>query len=433
MKRSGSKLIAKAGSVKNISKAGYRFDVSLAMESVDNMLGTSDVVCTWERGPKVLSTPPCKINKHKRTVDFDGAAMRQEITLFKKKKSDAGFEPKVFRLAVRQGSETGRVVGKIDLNFADYADLPSFSKRIGAPLSSGGRLILRVETRYLGEAEKKRGKKKGAKSDDDASSMYSDSTLADDKLSTAAAEELAERDKDEQDLDDLDVTAGGGAAPSRDPPPRARKAPSRDVPSGTGGGGGDDGPSVRADDGPAARRAASKDARAGRDGGMGSRAASRDPPRAPARKAPSRDVAAGGGRDAWEERRGGGDDGGGASRSEVERIRADNKLLRRENDQLRERLAESGGGGGGGQEEEVRALTQENANLRRDIEELEARISREPVYADVVRDLRESKMALAILTMERDELQQAVRTNSGVGGGGSSGGGKGAIAGRNLL
>jgi fatty acid/phospholipid biosynthesis enzyme len=45
------------------------------------------------------------------------------------------------------------------------------------------------------------------------------------------------------------------------------------------------------------------------------------------------------------------------------------------------------------------------------------------VYADVVRELRESKMALAILTMERDELQQSVRN-------GNSGN---VIASRNLL
>lgn len=118
MKRSGSKLIAKAGSVKNISKAGYRFSFELVLESCDNMLGNSDVVCTWERGPKVLSTDPVKIQKSKRSCAFDGATLRQEVTMFKKKKSDADFEPKVYRLAIRQGSETGKVVGKIDLNFA---------------------------------------------------------------------------------------------------------------------------------------------------------------------------------------------------------------------------------------------------------------------------------------------------------------------------
>lgn len=118
MKRSGSKLIAKAGSVKNISKAGYRFAFELVLESCDNMLGNSDVVCTWERGPKLLATEPFKIQKSKRNVAFDGASLQQEVTMFKKKKSDSDFEAKVYRLALRQGSETGKVVGKIDLNFA---------------------------------------------------------------------------------------------------------------------------------------------------------------------------------------------------------------------------------------------------------------------------------------------------------------------------
>lgn len=51
----------------------------------------------------------------------------------------------------------------------------------------------------------------------------------------------------------------------------------------------------------------------------------------------------------------------------------------------------------------------ENTALRRDVGDLEVKLSREPVYSDVVRDLREAKMALAILTLEKDEFHQQLR------------------------
>lgn len=118
MKRSGSKLIARAGSVKNISKSGYRFSFELVLQSCDSVLGNSEVVCTWQRGSKVVATEPFRIQKAKRLVAFDGATLQQEITLFKKKKSDAQFQPKVYQIALRQGSAEGRIVGKIGIDLA---------------------------------------------------------------------------------------------------------------------------------------------------------------------------------------------------------------------------------------------------------------------------------------------------------------------------
>lgn len=60
----------------------------------------------------------------------------------------------------------------------------------------------------------------------------------------------------------------------------------------------------------------------------------------------------------------------------------------------------------GKEKEEIRRLTEENRELRRDVTELQDRFAREPEYADVVAQLREAKVALAILSLERDELHQ---------------------------
>lgn len=54
----------------------------------------------------------------------------------------------------------------------------------------------------------------------------------------------------------------------------------------------------------------------------------------------------------------------------------------------------------------------EIAKLRRAVGEVEARMSREPVYANVVKDLPEKKMVRVIVTMGCGELPQTVGTNS---------------------
>jgi N-terminal C2 in EEIG1 and EHBP1 proteins len=441
MKRSGSKLIAKAGSVKNIAKAGFRFSFELAIESVDNMLGSADVVCTWERGPKLLSTPPRPVDKAKRVATFAGhPPLRQEVTIFKKKRTDATYEPKVFRLAVRTGSETGKVVGKIDLDFAEYTTLPSFSKRIAAPLSSGARLILRVSSTYNGEAESRRRKRK--EGGDETSSVMSDSTLGGaNDYSVAAAEEMEERNRDELDLDDLILTDDPPPAPSR-----PRQSPNAPLSSASSGARSRDQSRDRDQQNYAAPEPFKKKPSAStRRQPQSPNPSSRT--QQPLRSQPSRD---GGGRSDYQNplldsavgytpamqtapaprdafashtAHAPQPDYDNASRSEVEKLRAANKQLRRMNDQLKEKLAEAEAMSASRGGPSAFDLESENKDLRRDVEDLEHRLAREPVYSDVVRELRESKMALAILTMERDELHQAMRT-SGKGNG---------IDGRNML
>jgi N-terminal C2 in EEIG1 and EHBP1 proteins len=302
-------MLAKAASVRYLARTGYRFAFELNVESVDNVLGAADVVCTWQRGQKLLWTPPCPVDKSKRVVSFvGGPPLRQDVTVFKKKRSDAGYESKVFCLAIRSGSVKGKVVGKVDLDFAEYTAVPSFSTRFVAKLSSGSRPIFRVSSRYLGEAKPNNP-----------------------PVRTPSA---------------ATASSGGGETIS--------------VVTGSTA------------DGSTGSKPFDDENRHQVETALDTYISTFDQPSA---KSPGRDT------------------DGGASRAEIERLRTENKALRRANDQLKE-------------------LESVNHGLRSDVEDLKDRLSREPVYLDVVRDLREAKMALAILTLEREELQHAVRTSA---------------------
>lgn len=390
MKRSSSKLISKAGSVRNINKLAYKFSFELHIESVDKMMGSSDVVVTWERGPKVLSTKPAKIDKSSRVAHFGGEVLAQEVTLFKKKKEGSNFEDKVFRLSVRQNSERGKVVGKIEIDFSDYVEIPSFSKRVGASLSSGGRIVMRVMSSYMGEAKPRRSSRGTA-------SVGSRDPESDGQSSAAPDEdERSEMDADFNDLDDLDIDEAPLVVPL---PPQATPQQASKKPG-----------SIRGRTRPPNPTAADEPAANGK---FRRRPSAPSPNRDPSFESSSGSVGS------LRTARSKGDvdvgatNAAGPSRAEFEKLRRENRALRRQNEDLLQRKEElerkMDERGHDENAESLEQLMVENTSLRRDVGDLEAKLAREPVYADVVRDLREAKMALAILTLEKDELTQEVR------------------------
>lgn len=371
--------------MRNLNKLGYKFKFELRVESVDKMINMGDVCLTWERGPKVLATKPTRVDKSSRTALFEGQLLAQDITLFKKKKEGSQFDPKVYKLAVRQGNQRGKVVGRIEINFADYVEIPSFSKRIGATLSSGSRLIMNVTSTFLGEA------KKNPSSHDSTSIGSSAFELESDSQSYSAHED-PDFDSHLHELDDLSVNNLQVSLPPtivKKPPHQRRNLMPGSTP--------DESPQLqnrlfRKQSSPSPRNGAPKISR--------NHPSSLDTPPNPSRGRMDNDTSAGGGQP--------------PSRVEFDKLRRENRVLRRKADDLESRnsdlerrfdgvaMHENGS-------ESIEQLMVENTSLRRDIGDLEAKLAREPVYADVVRDLREAKMALAILTLEKDELTQEVR------------------------
>lgn len=394
MKRSSSKLISKATSVRNLNKAGFKFNYELHIESVDKMMGSHDVVVTWERGPKVLVTKSAKIDKATRTANFGGEILSQEVTLFKKKKEGADFETKVFRLCVRQNSERGKVVGRIDIDFAEYVEIPTFNRRIGATLSSGGRIVLRVISNYLGEAKARRTSKGTASvgSRDPESDGQSSVAFDDEDESSELGNDV--------NLDDLSIDGEPSLPPVSQTPIRSTPLP-------------------RAPGRPGAPSAEEESHSTNRGRRMPRRTSDQSSKHdVPA--SVSVDVASiattmkgvvGRGRSADAEV--GATNAGMPSKGEFEKLRRENRALKRKNEDLMQRNMELErriqDRGTDESSESIEQLMIENSSLKRDVGDLEARLAREPVYADVVRELREAKMALAILSLEKDELIQELR------------------------
>lgn len=71
------------------------------------------------------------------------------------------------------------------------------------------------------------------------------------------------------------------------------------------------------------------------------------------------------------------------------------EVLKKENTRLRKQIEGLGGGDA--------KLSEENKSLQQEVQELRTNLTKEPVYVDVVRELKEAKMALALLHLEKEK------------------------------
>eukprot|EP00172_Hildenbrandia_rubra_P000715 Plantae.Rhodophyta-Hildenbrandia_rubra.ctg13929.p2 GENE.Plantae.Rhodophyta-Hildenbrandia_rubra.ctg13929~~Plantae.Rhodophyta-Hildenbrandia_rubra.ctg13929.p2 ORF type:complete len:366 (-),score=115.50 Plantae.Rhodophyta-Hildenbrandia_rubra.ctg13929:4289-5386(-) len=352
---------------------------------------------------------------------FKDCLMEQEVTLFKgKKKGGEGFDEKVYKLLLRVGDGSkggdkgGKVVGKIFLDFAQYAAVPCGKRRVGARLSHGGMLVMRIESVFVEEVVRKR--KGGGKDGKGGGSLESGSVVPDGEstfegadVDVANVEDLEGLDFGD-DLEDLNVddeeSVGKGVVKSK---------------SRVGGGGEErDASGVRRLE---SARGAKRRGRAApgnnysnnnAQGGSLKRNGSQIRSRVRNGVRPSRSVEGATTKYGRDDSNSSVDDDDDISRdvrydsnesdeheSQVERLRRENRRGRGEND---EDLSRGQGGGSSSASRAMMAkLAQENKRLRERVADLEFQMKREPAYHEVVRDLKEVKMALALLNLERDE------------------------------
>jgi N-terminal C2 in EEIG1 and EHBP1 proteins len=300
--------------MRNVAKVPFKFSFDLLIETVDKLAASGDIVVVWERGTKVDGTKPAKIDRTTRKANFNNEKISAEVTLYKSSPSEKKFQDKVVKIAIRSGGLEGKTLGKIHLNLADYAEVPSGSKRIGAEMSNGATLIATVQCNFLsmGKASSKGDKKEAGEVDDD----------------------------DEEDGDrESDAVVD------------------EDVPSSF----------IKNKFSANMKRAVSKKTiNKGKDSKDKSDEAASSSPTAV------------------------------GANADAERLRKENARLRKQLDE-----AEKGGGGGGGDAKVV----EENKALRREVNDLKSALAREPVYADVVKELKEAKMALALMNLEKEEVQ----------------------------
>lgn len=319
-------LITRARSVRNAVKVPFKFKFELLIESVDKLAASGAVVLVWERSAtKVLTTKAVTVDRNTRKVNFNTEVLSSDVTLFKHSPTDKKFQEKIVKLAIKANDSAGKTLGKIHLNLADHAEVPSGSKKIGAELSNGAGLVLTVQCVFLSMGKASKGGRKpdggvdGANDDDDLDADRAESNT--DAAQDAVPSNLV---RGKTKIGRLGSKVGLGRG-------------------GAGGG--------------AERR--------GRD---------------------SECLSVG---------------GNGGDASTVEKLRKENARLR----QQLEDAERSGGGKDSGK------LCDENKALRKQVEELRTALAREPEFADVVSQLKETKMALALLQMEKDQLALQLMNN----------------------
>uniref|UniRef100_A0A7S1TFX3 C2 NT-type domain-containing protein n=1 Tax=Compsopogon caeruleus TaxID=31354 RepID=A0A7S1TFX3_9RHOD len=134
--------------VKHIVKkeVPYVFNVSLFVDRVDKLVNiTGDVCIIWERGQELLCTRSVPISIANQSAEF-GETLQKEVTFFQDAQNPGAFNEKLFKLAVRSSGPKGSTLGKIHLNFADYAAIPTGSRKVCITLSNGAQLRATINT-----------------------------------------------------------------------------------------------------------------------------------------------------------------------------------------------------------------------------------------------------------------------------------------------
>lgn len=309
--------------MRHAGKVPFKFSFSLIIETVEKLAASGSVVLIWERSSsKVLSTKPVQIERGSKKISFGNETLTSGVTLFKNSPADKRFQDKVVKLAIKAGNAEGKTLGKIHLNLADYAEVPSGSKRISAELTNGAALTATVQCAFtsMGKAGK-------------------------------VGESLGDEEEEEgANRDDEDLTS-----------PKSIEVGTDD-----GQGSGLHKPKLRM-------------SAMGSKIGIGYRKG-RD----------SRNVGGGDGI-------GDGGDTGGGDQIPLDKLRKENMKLRKQLEDAERALGKES------------LLSSENSALKRQVEELKAALLREPEFTDVVSQLKEAKMALAILQLERDQLSLELR------------------------
>lgn len=288
-----------------MGKVPFKFKFDLVVSSVEKLAAAGDIVVVWERSNnRVESTKPAKIDRNTRKANFGNEQITSEITLFKTQPSEKKFQDKVIKLAVKANGADGKTLGKIHLNLADYAEVPSGSKTFSAELTNGATIFASIQCVFISMGKTPPGKN------------------------------VIPGKSDNSDSDSISQEAEAGWHDTEDAPANFLKNKLK------------------------MGRAVSK-----KFIGRGDKKARDDENNS--------DFA--------------------NNADTIERLRRENNRLKKQLDEGTNGLSDS-------------KMAEENKKLKREVRDLQIQLSREPVYADVVRELKEAKMALAFMHMEKEKI-----------------------------
>eukprot|EP00181_Compsopogon_caeruleus_P005031 CAMPEP_0184686108 /NCGR_PEP_ID=MMETSP0312-20130426/21335_1 /TAXON_ID=31354 /ORGANISM="Compsopogon coeruleus, Strain SAG 36.94" /LENGTH=422 /DNA_ID=CAMNT_0027140871 /DNA_START=118 /DNA_END=1386 /DNA_ORIENTATION=+ len=384
LKRVSSRKIVKG--VKHLGQVPFQFKFDLAVEYWERGTYDGDVVVVWERGKEVSSTRMVRASSKETRVTI-GETLSKEVTLFKAEIDDTNFLDKAYKVAVRKETAKGETVGKIHLNFAGYAGVPSGSRKIAANLSDGSMLVVRISSTFLTAGRKSKGTASGGST---GGSQYaeSDAGSLDDQDFEDDFEDLLDQD-DVLQKEEYPVT--GSLVKEEEPP-------------GSGSG------MVDVSD-PETKSSAI-------DSEMSKRESTRTRHSASSSKVSRRqsmDLGTNKGQLA-----------------KYEDLEKDNAILKRklteaqrrikelsaQNSTLMEDLAAEqhfdrqgstrSNSGGLASKGALQAIVQENKQLKEKLDEVTEVLEREPEVEEMVRELKEIKMTIAIAQLEKDQAQLEV-------------------------
>eukprot|EP00184_Porphyridium_aerugineum_P001818 CAMPEP_0184699580 /NCGR_PEP_ID=MMETSP0313-20130426/5813_1 /TAXON_ID=2792 /ORGANISM="Porphyridium aerugineum, Strain SAG 1380-2" /LENGTH=475 /DNA_ID=CAMNT_0027158699 /DNA_START=365 /DNA_END=1792 /DNA_ORIENTATION=- len=196
--------------LKNTTRIGqhpFQFHVDIQVESVDKFAlpkgfnASTQFVVAAIRGEKTVSSKPFTFDvKTNKAVVNDTLSM--DVTMFRQRPDDADFCPKEYKICIRPfnpdpiGANKEKSVSKIMVDLAEYVAVPSGSRRLGAGLSNGATLVIRIESQFLAAGRSSRSgstRSLGSRQQ----SEYADSSVGD-------ADESSRNLADLDDLDDLE-------------------------------------------------------------------------------------------------------------------------------------------------------------------------------------------------------------------------------------
>lgn len=387
MQRSSSGIVRASRSVFNAGKPKFEFMYTLAFERLENFVAPGDIVIEWQRNKASKCTRPVPTSTSSRTLVFsERERIVGPVQMVQKK---GGFVEKEYKIAIRAGNQHGRILGYSFVDFAKYAGVPSGQQVAEIRLSNDAILVVIIFSKFLGKAKHK------TKSSAGFSAIKENEPLLDKRDEfdpvEAAILELERREvTDDMSLDDLGIDIededefepgppitirSGGASFTRKPKTledvSSPVSTTTDIPSRTNSYGKDSSKMgtlnfTQSDDNENIAKEEDDDDMEMRS--MGRRVAS--------------DVCGAGAKTDWFKQR--------------------NAALHAENEDLKGRINELEQWKDRAENASTGELLKENDKLRAQVSEYRTRLEREPIMVDVLYELKQTKMALALMTMERD-------------------------------
>lgn len=186
MKSASSRIHAGKGSMTHIGTTPYRFRIEIFVSYVDHVKNVSEVCVTWERRGNTEATNLVKVKDNKAVFKH---TLSMESTLFRRVNNAKGapstnqdqlqFDEKKAKVVLRKGSSTGKAVGKIHINMADYIRGPTSTVFADMKLSNGSIIVSRIEATMLHMGKKK---KNDSRAGSEACSEMTDANSIEDSL-----------------------------------------------------------------------------------------------------------------------------------------------------------------------------------------------------------------------------------------------------------